>query len=145
MNEPLTDYLDALSENHMGSWRGNWCTGCGADWPCLERQAIEELRQHRAEGVNHHATACTTCEATESELIALREIAIAQDASIVERDIALHELREQNAKLVAAGKEMLVVIDKQDRSHVGRYFAGVAITNLRLVLASVNPESRTQS
>ena len=101
MNEPLTDYLDVLSENHMGSRRGDWCTGCGAGWPCFERQAIEELRQHRAEGVNHHTTACMTCMATESELIALREIVSAQDASVVERDIALRELREQNAKLVA--------------------------------------------
>ena len=94
MNEPLTDYLDVLSENHMGSRKGDWRTGCGADWPCLERQAIEELRQHRAEGVNHHTTACMTCMATDSELITLQEVTIAQDASIVERDIALRELRE---------------------------------------------------
>lgn len=104
MNEPLTDYLDVLSENHMGSRRGDWCTGCGADWPCFERQAIEELRQHRAEGVNHHATACMTCMATESELITLRaelELARATYETTIQADAELEtELREQNAKLV---------------------------------------------
>ena len=76
MNEPLTDYLDALSENHMGSRSGDWCTGCGADWPCFERQAIEELRERRQ--------AMSMC-------------------ADVEADLA--ELREQNAKLVEALKE----------------------------------------
>ena len=61
------------------------------------KAVLEELRERRQ--------AMSMCADVEADLAELREVIIAQDASIVERDIALRELREQNAKLVAALEE----------------------------------------